>query len=137
MSEESDADAYTAINSLANTCKKLEGYKTEFLPLLASRLLAHIKQTSSAGTAPDGTQWPATKKGARALPSAAEKVDVSIVGSTIVMTVQGHAARHNYGQVRGGVVRRVIFSGRDDASVFTPIIQRTINEWLAKDGTFG
>ena len=131
------SEAFAALNEVVTITRNLEGYKTEFLPLLAGKLLEHVQQTAAAGTSPDGTPWPSTKAGARALPNAADKVSVVVVGSRIVMRVQGHEARHNYGQSRGGVVRRVIFSGRDDVSVFMPIVEKTLNDWLMKDGTLG
>lgn len=65
------------------------------------------KQVAS-GVSPSGLPWRKTKKGEQALQGASAHIDISVVGTVIVVAVEGHHARHHLGAVKGKIQRRLI-----------------------------
>ena len=80
-----------------------------------------IKSSLARGTAPDGKPWKRTKDGRRALQNAQKAVRVQGVADTVVVTVDGHHARHHLGAVKGGTRRQVIPTRRVPDSVLKGI----------------
>lgn len=77
--------------------KKLDTLATETAKEAAPLVEAANKKTAAAGTSPDGVPWPAKKDGTRALEHAADHVASKAVGKTIVTTLTGPDAIHNFG----------------------------------------
>ena len=64
---------------------------------LAPVVDAQIQASARAGTTPEGAAWKPRVDGARALKDAASATRTTAVGRSIVITVSGPAAIHNYG----------------------------------------
>lgn len=77
--------------------KKLDNLATETAKEAAPLVQTAIRKTAAAGTTPDGVPWPKKKDGSRALEHAADHVTSVASGHTIVATLTGPDAIHNFG----------------------------------------
>jgi hypothetical protein len=98
------------------------------LPEVAEALREDLEATAGAGRAPDGSPWPPKKEdGGQALVGVTEDVDVSIVGTVVLVKLSGKFVRHHRGMARGGVRRQVIPTRKVPDAV-----GRAINKALVK-----
>jgi hypothetical protein len=94
-------DMIRALRSLGTTAQ-------EAAPECAKALEADIRASVAAGKGPDGTPWQRTKDGKQPLQRAADAVTVVAKGTTVIVKVVGIEARHHWGTVKGGIIRRII-----------------------------
>lgn len=88
--------------------RKLGGLVEQSAPLIAVAVKEENRKQISKGQSPDGTPWPKTKKGEQPLVDAAAHVTVAAIGSTVLMSVSDHHARHHFGFVRGKIKRQIL-----------------------------
>jgi hypothetical protein len=96
---------FAALDRMIATARSMATLAKDAAPIAARHVEAQLKATASAGAAPDGTKWPDTKKGERALKNAAEAIRVQAVGTVILIVLTGYHVYHHFG---AGVPRRPI-----------------------------
>ncbi len=86
--------------------RELGGFGGKSATLVARAVEADSRKQSARGVGPDGKPWPLTKTGQRPLQDVAAVVRA--VGTTVVMRLKGHRARHHLGAVRGKIKREIL-----------------------------
>ena len=71
-------------------------------------LRAQLTANIDAGVGPGGKAWPLTADGRKALRNAAAALTVSSSGPTLIATLTGVEAKHNYGKVKGKIKRQIL-----------------------------
>ena len=106
------ADAIPALDDWIRRLEGLPAAGVDAAPEVARVVDAELRGNIAAGRAPDGTSWPATADGHRALRHAGEKLRVRAIGATVVATLSGVEALHDRGRAKGGVRRQIIPTGK-------------------------
>ncbi len=100
------------MNELDEMIKRLRGVGTAAsaaLPEIADEAKRIVDENIAAQRGPDGKPWPETKDGRAALQNAGAAVTSTVVGGkTVLLTLTGVEARHNYGAVKGRVRRQIL-----------------------------
>lgn len=100
-------DGLDELDRMIEGLRRLKGMPEKVAARAAAPVQAALRATTAAGTAPDGTPWPARKKdGGRALANAAEATTVTAHGRALVMRVTGPEAIHHKGTGTGRIPRR-------------------------------
>lgn len=77
-------------------------------PDAARAVQDELRRQIAAGVDPDGKPWPRTQDGRKPLATAEKALAVGAVGTTIVLRLRGHVARHHRGIARGGIERQIL-----------------------------
>lgn len=80
-------------------------------PEVADALGREMTAQIARGEGPNGRKWKRTEAGQLPLQGAAANLRIRPVGTTVVMRLDGHHARHHLGAVKGKVVRRILPTG--------------------------
>src|SRR5262249_9484003 len=96
---------FAALDRMIAMARSMATLAKDAAPLAAREVEAQLKATASAGETPDGTKWPDTKKGARALKNAASAIRVQAIGTVVLIVLSGYHVYHHFG---AGVPRRPI-----------------------------
>jgi hypothetical protein len=104
-----------------------EALKQGALPEVAQALDEDIHEQAGAGRAPDGSTWQPKQDGGQPLVGVENDVDVSVVGSVVLVKLTGKFVRHHRGMARGGIRRQVIPTRKVPDAVV-----RAISKALAK-----
>ena len=119
-------DARHALRGWITRLNELADLPTDVAPDVAEAAKREVVSLASAGKAPDGQPWPKTKDGHRPLQNGAKAMTARAVGSSIVLRLTGHYARHHLGAVRGGVKRQILPSGKIPAPI-TEAIRKVVS----------
>lgn len=105
------SDNLAPLDALIGNLRKLASNAEEQVAKEALLLITAVaKATAAAGTDPYGVPWRPRKDGSRAIPDAANAVDVVLRGSILVVRVHRGAAIQNY---LGGDYRREVIPDGD------------------------
>jgi hypothetical protein len=96
---------FAALDRMIDTLRSMATLAKDAAPIAAQHVEAQLRSTAGAGQAPDGTPWPATAEGARALKNAASAIAVRATGTVVLIVLSGHYVFHHFG---AGVPRRQI-----------------------------
>lgn len=102
------SDGLEKYNTLIAQLRDLPKLPERVLPELGAMLREEVAAMIDAGVAPDGAPWEPTATGAKALRNAAAKLQVGVVGRSVILWVNGPEARHNKGWVKGGRKRQFV-----------------------------
>lgn len=92
---------FDELDAMIARLRRLPGMAARVAKRAAPLVREALAKTTNAGTAPDGTPWPARKKdGGRALANAAAALTVEASGAVILATVDGPEAIHHKGSKR-------------------------------------
>ena len=80
-------------------------------PEVAEALEEEMARQISRGEGPSGEKWKRTQQGELPLQGAAANLRIRPIGTTVVMRLEGHHARHHLGAVKGKVIRRILPTG--------------------------
>lgn len=89
-------DVLDALEKFGNAVESLSTVSEEIAKEASEEILKISKSTAAAGTDPYGTKWRPTKDGNRAIPDAANAVDVIVRRTLIIIRVFRGAAIQNY-----------------------------------------
>ena len=101
-------DDYAALDAHIARVRSLPELGRRAAPDVAIAVRDELERQIGAGVDPNGKPWKRTEDGRVPLATAAEALHVGAVGSTVVIRLTGHIARHHLGRVKGGVQRQVI-----------------------------
>jgi hypothetical protein len=101
------------------------------MPDVVDAVREELTDQIDAGRAPDGTAWPRTKAGRKALPNASDALTVTAVGTVVIARIEGHDALHDKGLARGHVVRKMLPTGKAPQPI-TAAIKRVVDERFVK-----
>lgn len=107
MATSNDA-AFAALDAQLRCLRALPRSVETMTPKVAKALDTELRAQIDAGQAPDGTPWPPTEKGERALKNAGAALTVEAHGTVILAKLTGPTALHHMGHARGGVRRQVL-----------------------------
>lgn len=85
------------LDAMIRTTTRIAGLPKRAAPLCAVAAHEALAELLDAGIGPDGTPWKPTRDGGRPLKHAAEAVRVSVHGTTILFSVEGHHFYHHIG----------------------------------------
>jgi len=122
------ADDFATLDDYIARIRALPELGRRAAPAVAQAVELELKRQIAAGVDPDGKSWQPTEDGRKPLETAAAALTVGAQGSTVIMRLHGHIARHHRGRVRGGVVRRIL----PTSAIPAPMI-RVIHEVLADE----
>jgi len=86
--------------------RELAGFGGKSAPLVAKAVEAETRKNAARGVGPDGKPWQLTKEGKKPLQDVVP--EVRAVGTTVVMRLKGHRARHHIGAVQGKIKREIL-----------------------------
>ena len=96
------ADGAVAMNEMIRRLNATSGMAERMAPAVATAAKAEIGRTANAQERPDGKAWTPGKDGGPVLRGAAGAIQTAVIGTRIVLRLDGHYARHHVGAVRGG-----------------------------------
>lgn len=102
------ADDYAALDAHIARIRALPELGRRAAPEVAEAIKLELQRQIAAGVDPEGNPWVQTEDGRKPLATAADALTVGAQGSTVIMRLRGHIARHHLGRVKGGIVRRVL-----------------------------
>lgn len=88
--------------------RTLAGFGAASAPVVARAVKVESRKQVAAGLAPDGRPLQLTKEGKQPLRNAGQAITVRAVGSTVLMVIKGHHARHHLGFAKGKIKRPLI-----------------------------
>lgn len=102
------ADGATELRRQIARLRELGNLTTVSAPAVARTVKAETLKQTRKGVGPDGKAWTPIKTGERPFKNVAQNLKVSAIGSTVVMILTKHHARHHLGAVKGGIKRPII-----------------------------
>lgn len=101
----------TAFSRWTEAIEGLDKLPADAARAAAATLERELRANVAAGRAPDGTAWPATAQGTRALTNAGQALAITTAGTRVTATVTGPEALHDQGLARGRVRRQILPRG--------------------------
>jgi hypothetical protein len=126
--------AYEALNAQIRRLQDLDGAGERYAPEVADVLHQELDAQIAAGVGPDGTPWPKTQAGSRALLNASAALETKALGNVVLAILRGPTALHNNGFARGGIRRQILPSARLPGKI-TDAIRTVVTRRLREDVT--
>jgi hypothetical protein len=123
------ADDYAALDAHIARIRALPELARRAAPEVAAAVKDDLQRQVAAGVDPDGRPWERTEDGRTPLVGA--EVFVGAVGSSVILRLRGHIARHHLGRARGGKTRRIIPTAGIPprlATVITKVLSQQFDE---------
>jgi hypothetical protein len=125
----------TGLETVIAELRRLPEQKERILGALAQSVIEEAGKRIAAQQAPDGSAWPATRDGRKALRNAKRALTYKVSGSTVVVFLSGVEARHHFGAIRGAKGKsaeyaRPILPGVQDKSVLSRAFRKSVAEGL-------
>ncbi len=102
------ADGATVLRQQIARLRKLGNLTRDAAPAVAQAVKSESTRQVARGVGPDGQPWALTKTGERPLQAAANAITVAVVGTTVILRLTGHHARHHFGAVKGKIKRLIL-----------------------------
>jgi hypothetical protein len=103
------ANGDAQLDAMLERLRTLPELARKAAPEVARVVERELERTIAAATTPEGEPWaPKKDGGGAALATAGKALRLAVAGSTIVVKITGHIARHHKGWGKGGVQRRVL-----------------------------
>jgi len=99
---------YNQINALIFKLRELGQSTEQIAGDIAPELRKAFEENISSSVSPDGEKWEPTLDGQAPLQTASKSLGVASIGSKVLIALSGVEARHNYGRVRGGKIRKIV-----------------------------
>lgn len=120
-----------SIESMRASLQALASLGVDAAPLAAQSALAQVQASAAAGTSPDGSVWAPTRTGRRAMPNAASRLSVSMIGNVILLKLIGNEVFHHFG-VRGAGPRNVLPTGSMPSNLGAAVRRGVVDMWNRK-----
>lgn len=102
------SDGTAVMRDQIRRLRALAGFGAASAKAVARAVKVEARKQIAAGLGPDGRPLQLTKDGRQPLKNAGEVITVRAVGTTVIMVVKNHHARHHLGFAKGKVVRQLI-----------------------------
>lgn len=86
-----------SFDAMLDSLRRLGNFPEDAAKRVAPLLEAELRRTAAAGTAPDGTPWPAKKDGGQAFEGIGEHITAKAFGTTVRAILTGHAVFGHFG----------------------------------------
>ncbi len=103
-----NVEAFSALQGAIDGLAALGALPSDVAAAAVEPLRKLLTANIEEGVAPNGKPWPLTADGKKALRNAAKALTVKSSGATIIATLTGVEARHNFGNVKGKVKRQIL-----------------------------
>lgn len=111
------ADGFAQLDAMAARLKAVGELPRCAAPAVARVVRDEILGNVAKGVDPYGRAWAPTQAGHLPLQGTAKELTVTASGATVVARLEGVHARHHSGEVRGGIARPILPTGRLPSSM--------------------
>jgi hypothetical protein len=94
------------LNALIAELNRIKDFPARAAPEVAQSCAAIVRGNIAAQRAPDGAPWPDTADGRLALQGT--EVRTAVMGTAVVLSIDGPAVLHHEGRARGKVKRQIL-----------------------------
>lgn len=102
------ASAADELQAMVDKLRSLSKLTTTVAPKVADAMKGELAKQVREQISPSGKPWQPGEKGKPILKGSADATRVAVVGTTIVLTLEGHYARHHLGAVKGKKIRPIL-----------------------------
>lgn len=111
------ADGFAQLDEIAARLKAVGEIPRRAAPAVARVVRDEVLGNVAKTVDPYGRPWAPTKDGNAPLQGTAKELTVTASGATVVARLEGVHARHHSGEVRGGIARPILPTGRLPSSM--------------------
>lgn len=111
------ADGFAQLDGMIGRLKAVGEIPSRAAPAVARVVKSEILGNVAKGVDPYGRAWQPTQDGHLPLQGTSKELTVIPSGATVVARLEGVHARHHSGEVRGGIARPILPTGRLPASM--------------------
>ena len=130
-SEQQNRKGFASLDAHIKKLRTLGEIPERVAPKVAVSAKQEISRNASQQRGPDGRPWPKGKKGQAVLVGAGNAVRASAVGSVVVLSLDGHYARHHLGAVKGKTKREILPNKRIPQTMTRAITRVVTGEFFA------
>lgn len=131
MASAVNAKGFAALDEQIKKLNELGKITSRVAPKVAVAAKEELRKQVASQQGPSGKQWEESEDGKSILTRAAEVARVFADGTTVLMVLGGHYARHHLGAVKGKKKREILPNARIPATITKAIKRVVIAEFHA------